>query len=179
MAQFDKAIQTILRNEGGYANNPDDPGGETNFGISKRSFPEVDIARLTQAGAVAIYRTRFWAKYPLLDDIQSQDVATKLFDLMVNMGPPRAIRIFQRAINDANQASVLAEDGWLGPGTVAQANALPPDQLLPAIQRNAARFYCDIVARKPNQRQFLRTWLLRAYDRPYNRHEPTPICPAD
>lgn len=59
-AFFDKAIPTILRNEGGYVNNPTDPGGETNFGISKRSFPDVDIKNLTQEKAVAIYRSSFW-----------------------------------------------------------------------------------------------------------------------
>jgi lysozyme family protein len=179
MAEFSKAIETVLRNEGGYVNNPNDPGGETNFGISKRSFPDVDIRGLKQADAVAIYRTHFWGKYPLLEQLESQEVATKLFDLMVNMGPPRAIRIFQHAINDAKLASVLAEDGHLGPSTVAEANALDAQKLLAAIRDNAARFYCGIVRRKPSQEQFLRTWLLRAYDRPYHKSEPTPVCPPD
>jgi len=91
MAEFSRAINTILKNEGGYVNNPNDPGGETNYGISKRSFPDVDIRNLTQEKAIAIYRASYWGKYPLLDQLDSQEVATKVFDLMVNMGgPPRS-----------------------------------------------------------------------------------------
>ena len=179
MAEFSKAIDTILKNEGGYVNNPNDPGGETNYGISKRSFPDVDIRTLTQEKAVAIYHTSFWGKYPLLDEIESQAVATKVFDLMVNTGAPQAIKILQQSINDASVACVVSTDGRLGPATVQRANELDPDVLLNAIRTNAARFYCDIVKRKPDQKEFLRTWLLRAYDRPYSRKEPTPMCPAD
>jgi len=179
MAEFSRAINTILKNEGGYVNNPNDPGGETNYGISKRSFPDVDIRNLTQEKAIAIYRASYWGKYPLLDQLDSQEVATKVFDLMVNMGGPAAIKIFQQSINDASLACVVGTDGRFGPGTVQHANELDPDRLLNAIRTNAARFYCDIVKRKPSQNEFLRTWLLRAYDRPYSKKEPTPICPAD
>ena len=179
MAAFEKAIPTILKNEGGYVNNPKDAGGETNFGISKRSFPDVDIKNLTQETAVAIYRSSFWSKYPLLEEIASQEVATKTFDLMVNMGPARGIKILQLAINEASSMCVVTADGRLGPLTVQRANELDPQKLLQAIQANAARFYCDIVKRKPDQEVFLRTWLLRAYDRPFAKKEPTPSCPAD
>ena len=179
MPAFEKANPTILKNEGGYVNDPNDAGGETNFGISKRSFPDVDIKNLTREKAVAIYRTSFWSKHPDLEKLDSQEIATKTFDLMVNMGPARGIRILQEAINDANAACVVGADGRMGPETVRRANELDEAKLLKAMQVSAARFYCGIVQRKPTQEKFLRTWLLRAYDRPFSKSEPTPHCPDE
>jgi len=80
MANFDQAIPQVLANEGGYVNDPKDPGGETNFGISKRTYPNVDIKNLTKEQAEAIYRRDFW----LFDGLTSQLVANKLFDAYVN-----------------------------------------------------------------------------------------------
>lgn len=179
MASFEKAIPTILKNEGGHVNDPNDAGGETNFGISKRSFPDEDIKSLTREKAIGIYRSSFWGKHPQLEKLDSQEVATKTFDLMVNMGSKRGIQILQQAINDAAAACVVASDGSLGPETVRRANEMEEGALLDAMRNGAARFYCDIVRRKPTQERFLRTWLLRAYDRPFNKNEPTPQCPAD
>jgi lysozyme family protein len=177
MADFEIAIQTILKHEGGYANDPKDRGGETNFGISKRSFPEVDIKHLTRAQAIGIYRSSYWENYPVLRELDSQAVATKLFDMIINMVASSAIRIFQQSINDASAACVVGVDGRLGPMTVRSANALDPERLLASMRTNAARHYCQIVAHDPTQQQFLRGWLLRAYDRPYSGS--TPSCPAD
>jgi lysozyme family protein len=57
---FDQAFTRLLGHEGGYVNNPADPGGETNWGISKRSYPQVDIKALTQQQAKWIYQRDFW-----------------------------------------------------------------------------------------------------------------------
>lgn len=57
---FDKAVAFVLAREGGYSNDPHDPGGETNFGICKRYHPKVDIKNLTIDGAKAIYRAEYW-----------------------------------------------------------------------------------------------------------------------
>jgi len=51
LTKFDEIIEVVLEHEGGYVNDPDDPGGETNFGIAKRSHPDVDIKNLTKEGA--------------------------------------------------------------------------------------------------------------------------------
>ena len=48
LTKFDDIIEVVLEHEGGYVNDPDDPGGETNFGVAKRSHPDVDIANLTK-----------------------------------------------------------------------------------------------------------------------------------
>ena len=55
-------IEVVLKSEGGYVNDPHDPGGETNFGISKRAYPSVDIKHLTKEGAIAIYKKDYWDK---------------------------------------------------------------------------------------------------------------------
>ena len=54
LTQFDDIIEIVLHHEGGYVNDPKDPGGETNFGIAKRSHPDVDIKNLTIDGAKEI-----------------------------------------------------------------------------------------------------------------------------
>ena len=61
--KFDDAISFVLKWEGGYINDPLDPGGETNFGISKRAFPSVDIKHLTKDLAKVIYKIHFWDAY--------------------------------------------------------------------------------------------------------------------
>ena len=62
MSKFDEIIEVVLEHEGGYVNDPKDPGGETNFGIAKRSNPDVDIKNLTKAEASLIYKTKYWDK---------------------------------------------------------------------------------------------------------------------
>src|ERR1039458_5408099 len=81
MADFNLAISIVLTNEGGLVDDPNDPGGLTNYGISKASYPNLDIKNLTVAQATAIYLRDFW----LFGGIVNQAVATKLFDAYVNM----------------------------------------------------------------------------------------------
>jgi lysozyme family protein len=57
---FETCVNAVLGEEGGYVNSVSDPGGETNWGISKRAFPDVDIANLTREGAIALYKTHYW-----------------------------------------------------------------------------------------------------------------------
>ena len=62
MSKFDEIIEVVLEHEGGYVNDPKDPGGETNFGIAKRSHPDVDIKNLTKEGDKEIYKEVYWDK---------------------------------------------------------------------------------------------------------------------
>lgn len=62
MKDFNKALKFVLRWEGGYTNDPNDPGGETKYGISKRSYPELDISKLTLKQAKEIYYQNYWLK---------------------------------------------------------------------------------------------------------------------
>ena len=60
MENWEKAVDFILSKEGGYTHDPKDPGGETNFGISKKAFPELDIKNLTRESAKGIYYRVYW-----------------------------------------------------------------------------------------------------------------------
>lgn len=114
---FTDAIDRVLANEGGYVNNPADPGGETNFGISKHSYPDVDIAGLTRDGAKAIYKRDFWDQVD--GDNLPPAIAYQLLDFAVNGGIGTAIRKAQQAVG-------VADDGRWGPITRAAVAAMDP-----------------------------------------------------
>lgn len=84
MSYFDAAFAVIIGAEGGYVFDPRDPGGETMWGISKRSYPNVDIKQLTLVEAKLIFRRDFWDALKL--DTLSWELALCLFDAAVNQG---------------------------------------------------------------------------------------------
>lgn len=102
---FDRAIEFILREEGGYVNNPADPGGETKYGISKRAYPNEDIAGLTVEKAKAIYRRDYWS--PLGLDSVKYGPALVLLDCAVNQGVKRAMQIKEK-VATSSQPFVIA-----------------------------------------------------------------------
>ena len=159
--RFLRAVEVVLKHEGGYVNNPNDPGGETKYGISKRSYPHLDIKNLTRDQAIEIYHRDWWDKYRY-GDIKDQDVATKVFDLSVNMGPSQAHRILQRAVNFVSNAG-LKVDGILGPKTFAATNAANPAKVLQVIRYKAAEYYHSLARKRKESREFLLGWLNRAY----------------
>ena len=85
---FTLAVTFVLQHEGGYSNDPVDPGGETNYGISKRQYPNLDIKGLTRQDAVGIYKRDYWDALNCGD--MSFDIACVVFDTCVNMGAGRA-----------------------------------------------------------------------------------------
>ncbi len=88
---FKEAVADLIDNwEGGYVNDPDDPGGETKFGISRRNYPTVDIKGLTKDGAAAIYYRDFWQKYKL-DSVEDPRMRAKEFNMGVLMGMRTAL----------------------------------------------------------------------------------------
>lgn len=111
---FEGAFDRLISNEGGYVNDPRDPGGETKFGISKRSYPTADIAALTREGAKAIYLRDFWQRGQM--DQYDGAIAFQVFDIAVNSGIETAVRLMQRAAG-------VADDGHIGPVTVAAVKA--------------------------------------------------------
>lgn len=103
---FNTAFARTAGLEAGYVNNRNDPGGETKYGISKRSYPDEDIKNLTEERAKELYFRDFWSR---LDGDKLYDgVAYQLFDFAVNSGIETAVRYFQRALN-------VADDGHWGP----------------------------------------------------------------
>ena len=93
---FERAMDFVLKWEGGYVHHPDDPGGETNFGISKRAYPHLDIKGLTEAGAKEIYRMDYWEAAGC-DDGFDWPMCLVVFDTAVNMGVMRALRLVEES----------------------------------------------------------------------------------
>ena len=150
MARFDLAILTVLRNEGGLVEDPADPGGLTNYGISQKSYPSLDIRSLTRAQAMEIYLRDFWK----FDGILDQPIATKVFDATVNMGHT-AIKILQRILG-------VPDDGVYGPTTEKAVNVTNPGVLLGRFRTALVDHYEAIVTANPSQAKFLDGWLRRA-----------------
>jgi len=149
----------MITHEGGYVNDPLDAGGETNFGISKRSYPSVDIANLTIEDAAVIYERDFWRPHPYAH-INDQDVANKVFDMSVNMGSHRAHILLQRSVNGCGGCVVC--DGSFGPLTLDAVNRADPSILLNEIRENMGKFYYSLAASKPSNQKFLKGWMARA-----------------
>lgn len=134
-----KEIQKTIQLEGGYVNDPDDPGGETKFGISKRAFPHVDIASLTKEQAAELYKDKYWDVLHL-DDFKFLPFRFKVLDIAVNMGVATATTFIGLLDERDNLRAV-----W---------------QL---IEMQAKR-YASIVIAKPHQIKYLRGWMNRAFE---------------
>jgi lysozyme family protein len=121
---FDDAFTRVIGHEGGYVNNPRDPGGETKYGISKRQYQHLDIKNLTLSDAKAIYKRDYWG--PAGCDAVPEGIKFDLFDMAVNSGVAQAVRALQKAVG-------VDVDGILGPNTLAAVVNMNPARL-------AARF---------------------------------------
>lgn len=95
MADFDRAVDFVLAHEGGYSNDPNDPGGETNFGISKRAYPALNIKILTAEDAIEIYRQDYWRDCGA--EQLPDDLAIIHFDASVNHGISKANQFLEQA----------------------------------------------------------------------------------
>jgi len=118
---FDQAVEVILHHEGGYVNHPRDPGGETNFGISKKAFPLVDIKNMTKDQAKIIYRKFYWDETGC-DSLPAM-LRLLVFDCAVNQGAGVAVGLLQAAVG----AKV---DGILGPNTLEKIAAHKPIKIV-------------------------------------------------
>lgn len=127
---FDVAFERLIGHEGGYVNHPKDPGGETNFGISKRSYPDVDIKNLTLEQAKGIYLRDFWDACRCSE--MPFEVSFQVFDAAVNHGPERAALLLQEALG-------VSQDGIIGNVTLATAQTCDPTKF--RMKFNAARLF--------------------------------------
>jgi lysozyme family protein len=132
---FDEAFEILIGHEGGYVNNPADPGGETKFGISKRSYPHVDVKNLTLSKAKDIYRRDYWDR--LESESLPESVRFDLFDTAVNSGPGTAVRLLQRAVG-------TAEDGYVGPVTLKAVEAMTAWQVRAKFNACRLHFMTDL-----------------------------------
>ena len=156
LVKFDDIIEVVLKHEGGYVNDPVDPGGETNFGIAKRSHPDVDIKNLTEEGAKEIYYQDYWMKnrVPQLPD----ELKHIYFDMCINQGRGRAVKILQQAANA--KGANLKVDGGLGPKTIGALNGVELDR----VRAYRIKYYADLVTRKPNLEKFYFGWFRRGLE---------------
>lgn len=179
------AISRTIRLEGGLEDDPSDPGGITDHGVSLRQalaevgvHPDLlpvldidhdghvtaaDIRQLTTGAAAQFYYETFWAPEPYGRLLPAM-VAWKVFDIAVNTGPKRAATILQQALNACTQN--VGIDGDLGPQTIAAvrrlATAGASDRLLRSIRSCQAGFYRGLAAQEPKLQRFLKGWLNRA-----------------
>ncbi|WP_052351548.1 glycoside hydrolase family 108 protein [Deinococcus pimensis] len=100
MSLFDECLTLVLGHEGGYVNDPFDPGGETNWGISKRQYPNLNIRALTREDAARIYRRDYWDA--MMCDTLPPGLALCTFDTAVNSGIGRAGQFLAGAGNAAD-----------------------------------------------------------------------------
>ena len=132
---FESAFERTLSQEGGYVSDPNDPGGETKWGISARSYPGEDIKNLSVERAKEIYYRDYWTRLSL--DLLRGDVATEIFDTAVNMGPGTAVEIAQEAANYLG--ATLKVDGQLGYLSAAALNRVAgPDFSRSSMDCNSA-----------------------------------------
>lgn len=118
---IDQALVHLLGNEGGYVNNPSDPGGATNFGITQRVARANgylgDMRSFTISQAIEIYRRSYWE--PIKADQLPDSLRFHVFDAAVNSGPTQAIKWLQRAAG-------VTEDGVIGQRTLGAAPRVTP-----------------------------------------------------
>lgn len=131
---FEKCIGFILKHEGGYVNHPRDPGGETNMGIAKKFYPDLDIKNLTVAQAKEIYLNDYWLKNKC--DQMPLKVALVVFDSTVNQGFVAAAKILQRALR-------VKDDGIIGSITIAAINRSNFDDLIAEFTSQRALYYAN------------------------------------
>jgi lysozyme family protein len=155
-SSFDRALALVLRQEGGFVQEPRDPGGATNFGITRETLSRArghpasveDVRRLTEDEAASIYRRLYW------DAVQADGLPSgvdlAVFDLAVHSGPSRAVRMLQGVLD-------IEADGLVGPVTLTAARKADPADTI----RRLTRGRLDFLARLGTWPAFGRGWRRR------------------
>lgn len=182
MANINKIVPFILRWEGGYVNDPLDRGGETNKGITiatwrskgydcdtkiptvivgKKTYTNVtkSLYEMTEAQWLYVLKSLYWDRW-LADKIENQSIANLLVDWVWASGV-HGIKIPQRILG-------VADDGIVGPKTIAALNARPQEQLFQQLKQARINFCETIVRNSPSQKRFLNGWLNRINEFKYS-----------
>lgn len=155
-SSFDVALALVLRHEGGFVNHPRDPGGATNFGITRgtlarargRTVSVEDVRTLSKAEAADIYRNFYWER--IRGDEVPPGLDLALFDCAVNSGPARAVRMLQTVLD-------VPADGIVGPVTLAAARKADPAETVRRLTQARLAF----LTRLPTWPVFGRGWRRR------------------
>ncbi len=148
MPNFTECVSHVLAAEGGLVNHPQDPGGVTKFGISQRSYPDLNIPALTREDAQALYQRDYWA--PIQGDDLPAGLDLVMLDHAVNAGPARAIRLLQQLVG-------VPADGLLGPVTLAAIARADLQDLIARYSELRLDFYRDL----PTWKHFGAGWTRR------------------
>lgn len=166
MASFDIFLPMLLRFEGGYVDDPDDPGGETNKGVTMATFqncshellgidPTSDnLKALTDAQAGIIYKALYWNKIQG-DAIALQDLANIVCDFFVNAGS-HATKLLQNVM--VQMGASVSVDGVIGPGSIQALNSLPQLEVYRRYKQGRIAYYQGLAQKFP---KFLKGWLNR------------------
>lgn len=173
---FERLIGPLLDREGGYVNNPNDSGGETNFGITvalaRRWGYTGRMRELPRDTAIHIYKREFWDSLRL-DEVaaMSEAIAEELFDTSVNAGQSVAAGFLQRCLNVLNQQARvypdITVDGKIGPASLAALRAFLANRqkqdgetvLLWAMTCLQGAFYISLAERRVKDEDFVFGWL--------------------
>lgn len=168
---FEEAFDlVVVQIEKGYVNNKYDRGGETKYGISKKTYPDLDIPNLTLHEAKKIYFYDFWNEENLtLPNVKDREIAIELFDTAVNMSPRTAGIFLQRALNNMNRNQRIykdmKEDGWIGAVTLSNLELIlkraEKAQLLKILNGEQYAGYKTIIENNPEQEINFVGWMKR------------------
>jgi lysozyme family protein len=157
MSDFNYAIVKTIAKEGGskITDDPNDKGGLTRYGISQRSYPNLDIKNLTESQAAVIYKRDYW-DLVRGDDIKNQIVAENIFDTAVNMGVKTASRLAQSCLD------ISPADGAIGDASLIKINGVTPEYFLLCYTLAKVARYASICNKDRSQSKFLLGWINRA-----------------
>lgn len=165
MSNFERVLEFLFDNEGGFSDHPLDRGGKTNLGITlnflrkyKPNATEQDLRNLTHAEAADIYKQEFWDKNRL--DELPFPLSMLVFDQAVNSGN-NGIKNIQRAVFGATALTKI--DGIMGNMTIEAIKGLDPRATSLSFIKEVQHFYVRLVARDTSQIVFLKGWLNRSH----------------
>ena len=157
--KFHTFINRVLSHEGGYVNHPSDPGGETNWGITKRVAKENgydgDMRVLSREKAMDIYHQAFWLRYRC--DQMPDAIAFQFLDICINHGYGNGARMLQRAVD-------VVDDGMIGDITLKAIKKLPENDVLMRLNAERIRFFTKLTTFNT----FGRGWMRRVADNLYH-----------
>jgi type VI secretion system secreted protein VgrG len=159
------AIRYMLKNEGGFVNDPKDHGGATNFGITQATYSTYlgrparvqDVQDMKIEDAIKIYRKSYWR--PSFDKLD-RGVATAIFDWGVLHGPKSSQMLAQQIANSLGAKLVV--DGDIGPLSIAAINKITPAVFIRSFSVSVKAWFSNRVLDDPSQKRFLKGWNARA-----------------
>jgi len=135
---FKECLELVLKSEGGWVNNPKDPGGETNLGVTKAVWeewvghPVESLKNLTKDQVAPLYEQRYWR--PCYGEVLPRGLDLIVFSMAVNAGPGRSVKLLQSAIG-------CVPDGVIGPATRSLISASNTATLIAKFSEARREYY--------------------------------------